>query len=395
MTYDLCVIGGGIVGLATAYTLLQRQPGARLVLLEKEPGLARHQTGRNSGVIHAGVYYAPGSLKARLCRAGCDATKAFADAHGVPWRLTGKLIVATNDTELTRMETLHARAVQNDLTIDVLDAPALRRLEPQINGLGALLVQETGIVDYKAICDRLAGLIRDMGGEIRLGAQVTRLEEGASGVTITHGAQSLTAARVVVCGGLQADRLARMAGLDPDFRIIPFRGEYYRLPPHLNGIVNHLIYPVPDPDLPFLGVHLTMMIDGSITVGPNAVLGLAREGYGRADLSLRDVADMASFGGFWRLARRQIRTGAREMRDSLWKRGYLNQCRKYAPGLQLADLGPYPTGIRAQAVLRDGTMVQDFLFQSTERMLFVCNAPSPAATSALPISEMIADRMGL
>lgn len=393
MRYDICIIGGGIVGLATALKLLEREPGARLVVLEKEDRVACHQTGHNSGVIHAGVYYAPGSLKARLCRAGCDATKAFAEAHGVPWRLTGKMIVATDDDEALRLDALELRARQNALAVERLDARALRQREPNIAGVGALFVPETGIINYQAMCARMADLLRAQGAEIRLSTPVTSLRETDSAVFIQTPSGQVVADRLVVCGGLQSDRLARMAGLDPDFRIVPFRGEYYRLPTGLNGIVNHLIYPVPDPDLPFLGVHLTLMIDGSVTVGPNAVLGLAREGYAKAALSPRDMADYLGFAGFWKVMGRNLRSGAAEMRDSLWKPGYLRLCRKYAPGLRLADLRPCPAGIRAQAVLRDGTLVHDFIFRETGRALFVCNAPSPAATSALPIGAMIAGQL--
>jgi L-2-hydroxyglutarate oxidase len=393
MHYDFCVIGGGIVGLATALELQSRAPGARLVLLEKEPAVGRHQTGHNSGVIHAGVYYAPGSLKARLCRLGCDATKSFAAANGIPFRVPGKLIVATSEAELGRMQTLSQRAQQNGLTVDILDADELHCREPNIVGIGALFVHETGIVDYRAICARMAELLTAGGGHIRLAAAVTAITETAAAVEIRAAGDVIVAQRLVVCGGLQSDRLARMAGIETDFAIIPFRGEYFRLSTQLGAFVNHLIYPVPDPELPFLGVHLTPTIDGSVTVGPNAVLGFSRAGYSKASVSLRDLADLARFAGFWRVMRKNFRTGVREMRDSLWKRGYLERCRAYAPSLRLQDLKFWPAGIRAQAVLADGTLVEDFLFRQTERALFVCNAPSPAATSAQPIAQVVCDKL--
>ncbi|MFP5346477.1 MAG: L-2-hydroxyglutarate oxidase [Actinomycetes bacterium] len=393
MIYDFLVVGGGIVGVATARALLRRRPGSSLLLLEKEADLARHQTGHNSGVIHAGVYYAPGSLKARLCRAGERATKEFCTEHGIRFEVPGKLVVATSERELDRMRALRARAEANGLVVDVLDGPGLREREPHVTGLGALHVASTGIVDYRRVTRALADDVRALGGTLELDVRVDGLVETTSTVTVRGGGRDWRARRVVVCAGLQADRLACMGGVRTDFRIVPFRGEYYRLPPSRAGMVRHLIYPVPDPELPFLGVHLTPMVDGGITVGPNAVLGMAREGYRKGSFSAADVRDWVTFPGMWSLAGRNVRTGAEELRDSLLKRGYLARCRKYVPGLTLDDLQPEEAGIRAQAVLRDGTLVHDFLFEETGRMLHVCNAPSPAATSAIPIAEMITDRV--
>ncbi|MEZ5775110.1 MAG: L-2-hydroxyglutarate oxidase [Hyphomicrobiaceae bacterium] len=390
--YDFGIVGGGIVGLATALSLIELRPGARLVLIEKENRLAAHQTGHNSGVIHAGIYYQPGSLKAELCRKGAAATKEFCAAHGIRHEVCGKLIVATDDAELARMKALVGRASDNRIDIDVLDAAELRRLEPAITGKGAILVPSTGIADYPAICRVMGELVEKAGGEIVLGEAVTAIRETGDAVAIETSARRISARRLVCCGGLQSDRLARMAGLATDFRIVPFRGEYYRLPAHRNDVVRHLIYPVPDPALPFLGIHLTRMVDGGVTVGPNAVLGFAREGYGKGSLDIADA--LATFGhrGFWRLAAAHWRSGIVEMGNSLSRRRYLEACRKYCPDLTLADLQPEEAGIRAQAVTSDGTMVHDFLFAETARMLHVCNAPSPAATSALPIGRMIAER---
>ncbi|AIZ32300.1 L-2-hydroxyglutarate oxidase [Pseudomonas parafulva] len=393
MTHDYCIIGGGIVGLATAMALLEQRPGASLLLLDKEDQLGRHQTGHNSGVIHAGIYYAPGSLKAELCKRGAQATKDFCHEHGIAFEVCGKLLVASNDLEMQRMQALYQRSQQNGLKVERLDADALRHREPNIVGQGALFLDATGIVDYKEVCKAMARVIERAGGEVRLCTTVRAIQEHTDHVTITSDANTWRARQLVACAGLQSDRLARLAGVSIDHQIIPFRGEYYRLPPSKNGIVNHLIYPIPDPDLPFLGVHLTRMIDGSVTVGPNAVLGLGRENYRKGSVNWRDVAEYARFPGFWKTLWNNLGSGTTEMKNSLFKRGYLEQCRKYCPSLEIDDLLPHEAGIRAQAVMRDGTLVHDFLFAETPRMVHVCNAPSPAATSAIPIGQMIAQRI--
>ncbi|HGY9626723.1 L-2-hydroxyglutarate oxidase [Pseudomonas juntendi] len=393
MTYDYCIIGGGIVGLATAMALLEQRPGASLLILEKETSLGRHQTGHNSGVIHAGIYYAPGSLKADLCKRGAQATKDFCTEHGIAFEVCGKLLVASNDLEMQRMQALHERSRQNGLKVERLDATELKRREPNIVGKGALFLDATGIVDYKQVCDAMARVIQKAGGEVRLATTVRAIKEHGEHVEVSSDGQSWRTRQLVACAGLQSDRLARLAGVKIDHQIIPFRGEYYRLPPSKNQIVNHLIYPIPDPDLPFLGVHLTRMIDGSVTVGPNAVLGLGRENYRKFSVNWRDVAEYARFPGFWKTLWNNLGSGTTEMKNSLFKRGYLEQCRKYCPQLEVQDLLPYEAGIRAQAVMRDGTLVHDFLFAETPRMVHVCNAPSPAATSAIPIGQMIAERI--
>ncbi len=400
-SYDFAVIGGGIVGVATALTLVQRRPGASLILLEKEDALATHQTGHNSGVLHAGVYYQPGSLKARLCADGARRTRQFCDEHGIHYRDTGKLIVATGDSEVTRLDALHERAGANGLSLERLDAAELRRREPNVTGVAALFSPTSGIVDYAEVCRVMAGLVSAAGGSIHTGARVVGITESLSEVRIDvalaadpeQGSQRVYAKQVVVCGGIQADRLARRAGIDVDFQMVPFRGEYYRLPESKSEIVNTLIYPVPDPSLPFLGVHLTPMVDGGLTVGPNAVLGWSREGYRKLSIDRVDASEFLRFPGFWRLAKGLARTGMAEQRDSLYKPGYLHRVRRYCPSLQMSDLRPEPAGIRAQAVRRDGTMVDDFLIRASDRTLHVCNAPSPAATSALPISDLIVDRL--
>ncbi|PXX65652.1 L-2-hydroxyglutarate oxidase [Nocardia tenerifensis] len=392
-TYDFCVIGGGIVGVATAHRILRRHPGATLVLLEKAGALATHQTGHNSGVIHSGIYYPPDSLKARLCRRGARWTKEFAAAQGIPFEVCGKLLVATDAAEHRRMLALHERSVTNGVQVELLDAAELRRREPRVSGVGALFVPDTGIVDYTAITTALADEVRAAGGRLVFDAEVTSLAESDASVTAAGPAGSWTARTLVVCAGLQADRLARMAGLRNDFRIVPFRGEYYQLPPERAGLVRTLIYPIPDPALPFLGVHLSPTIDGALTVGPNAVLGLSREGYRKGSVDLADARAILGFPGVHRVALANVRTGVRELRNSLFKRGYLAECRRYCPELTLADLRPREAGIRAQAVLRDGTLVHDFMIERTPRSVHVLNAPSPAATSAMPIAEYIVDQL--
>ncbi len=391
--YDFCVVGAGIVGLATAMRLLELRPGSSVVVLEKESGVGLHQTGHNSGVIHAGVYYAPGSLKATLCRAGAKATKAFAEKHGVPYEVCGKLLVATSPEEMVRMEALKGRCADNGIDVTRLSRDELADREPAIAGLGALHVPSSGIIDYRRLCDAMVSVIIEAGGELRLNTSVEGIREDGNRVEVISAKDTINARRLVVCGGLQSDRLARMAGLDTDFQIVPFRGEYFSLPPEHASRIRHLIYPIPDPDLPFLGIHLTRMIDGSVTVGPNAVLGFSREGYRKLSFSAGDITDMVAFPGFWRVLATNWRSGVREMRNSLWRAGYLEECKKYYPDLKKADLKPHPAGIRAQAVRRDGTLVHDFLFASTDRTLHVCNAPSPAATSAIPIARMIADQI--
>ena len=399
---DVVVVGGGIVGLATASEILRRRPGADVLVVEKESEVAQHQTGHNSGVIHAGVYYAPGSLKARFCREGAAETRDFCTEHSIPFSDTGKLGGATAAGGVTRRGARPERARANGLALTPLSGDELREREPHVAGLAALHVHASGITDYPAVCRALASRVSAAGGEVRTSTTVVSIAEGTDRVRLElDGARSTTsesARQLVVCGGLQADRLAAMSGLNsgPEaFRIVPFRGEYFRLPEPRNDIVSSLIYPVPDPDLPFLGVHLTRMVDGGVTVGPNAVLGLSREGYRKGSVDLRDVVDLARFPGTWQVARSHWRTGLAEQRDSWRRRGYLRLVQRYCPELTLDDLLPEPAGIRAQAVLRDGTLVQDFLVRRTDRTVHVCNAPSPAATSAFPIARHVVDLAGV
>lgn len=395
--YDYVIIGGGIVGLSTAWQLQARYPEKKVLLIEKESSYARHQTGHNSGVIHAGVYYAPGSLKAQFCKEGVAATMAFCDKHGIKYEQCGKLLVATNDLEFERMKALYERCQQNELTVEWLDADALKAREPNIVGVGALFVPTTGIVSYTEVCHKMAEEFLALGGTVKLSHAVTAIEETVDSVTVhtLHEGQAVafSADFLIACAGLFADRVAKMMDIDIDFQIVPYRGEYYQLPAKHNQIVNHLIYPIPDPDLPFLGVHLTRMIDGSVTVGPNAVQGFKREGYGRVNFSWADTWQMLCFSGFWRVTMKHFGSGIKETLDSWFKSGYLKRVQKYCPSVTLSDLKPYPAGIRAQAVLADGTLVHDFLFAKSQRSLHVCNAPSPAATSAIPIGRYICEKV--
>jgi len=397
MTYDYIIIGGGIVGISAAWQLKQRFPKKKILLLEKEPAYSKHQTGHNSGVIHAGVYYAPGSLKSKFCKAGVAATMAFCDKNNVPYERCGKLLVATNELEMERMHALFERCQRNEIDVELLGAEQLKSREPNIVGLGGIFVKETAIVDFQQITIKMADRFVEMGGDARLNHKVEALSESADDVTVValhKGKKNSFKTRfLITCTGLMADRTIRMLGIPTDFRIIPFRGEYYQLAAKYNNIVNHLIYPIPDPDLPFLGVHLTRMVDGSVTVGPNAVLGWKREGYGWINVNIWDIWDMVTFGGFWRVLKSHIKNGLLETKNSLWKPGYLKLVQKYCPQLQVSDLKPYPSGVRAQAVMKDGSMVHDFLFAESPRSLHVCNAPSPAATSAIPIGGYICDKV--
>ena len=393
MIYDFIIIGGGIVGISTAWQLKQRYPDQHILVLEKEPHLAWHQTGHNSGVIHAGVYYQPGSLKAKFCIKGAVQTFAFCREYDLPYEQCGKLLVSTNPLEDERMRALEKQCRQNGIDSRRLSESELRKREPAINGGGALFIPATGITDYRKITAKMVQLFMELGGKVRSGAEVMAIRERRDVVDIFFGADTVKGRYVVACGGLMADRLARMMKIDIDFRIIPFRGEYYQLPEKHKHIIKHLIYPIPDPGLPFLGVHLTRMIDGSVTVGPNAVLGWKREGYGQVNLDLGDIREMFLFPGFWKVITANLIFGMGEFRDSFYLPGYLKRVQKYCPQLKRSDLKPYPAGIRAQAVLKDGSLAHDFLFAESPRSLHVCNAPSPAATSAMPIGAYLCQKV--
>ena len=328
MHYDFTIVGAGIVGAAASLELVRRRPGARVLLVEKEASSARHQSGHNSGVVHAGVYYEPGSLKARFCREGVRDTREFCRENGIPFRTTGKLIVATGEAELGRLEALYDRCRLNGLSPRGIDREELRELEPNVAGIRAIRVAESAITDYPAIVGSMVDQFTARGGDTRFGAAVEAIRENTDQVRLRLGGERVKTGRLLVCGGLMADRLARMQGLAIDWRTVPFRGEYFRLAPEWNDVVNHLVYPVPDPALPFLGVHLTPQVDGSVTVGPNAVPGWKREGYGKFAFSLRDTAEMLRFPGWWKLTGRHAGTGLRELWHSAWKRGYLGRGRR-------------------------------------------------------------------
>ena len=390
--YDFIIVGGGIVGVSTALTLIKQNPSKKILLLEKEKSFAHHQTGHNSGVIHAGVYYEPGSLKAEFCREGLKETIAFCNTHGIPYEQCGKLLVATNDIELQRMDKLFERCKANNIEAEILNQEKLHEIEPNVFGIGAILVKSTGIVDYKLITKKMSEQFESLGGEFLLNSKVTNLDENKERIQVITSNETLNSKYLICCAGLMADRVAKLLDIKINFQIIPFRGEYFRLKEKHNSLVKHLIYPVPDPNLPFLGVHLTKMIDGTITVGPNAVLGFKREGYGMFNFSLRDTIQFLSFKGFYKVVKKNLKSGVCEMKNSIFKRGYLKEVQKYNPQIKLNDLVPYPAGIRAQAVLEDGTLVHDFLFAESERSIHVCNAPSPAATSAIPIGKYITEK---
>ena len=390
--YDYIVVGGGIVGASTALSLITKHPKKQVLLVEKEKSFASHQTGHNSGVIHAGVYYEPGSLKAEFCREGLKETIKFCSLHQIPFHQCGKLLVATNDVELKRMDELYERCKSNDIGVEVLDQNKLNEIEPNVFGIGALLVKSTGIVNYKLITEKMTEQFESLGGEFLLNTKIINLQEDEHRIQVTTPNETFNSRYLVCCAGLMADRIAKLLKIKINFQIVPFRGEYFKLPEKHNNLVKHLIYPIPDPSLPFLGVHLTKMIDGSITVGPNAVLGFKREGYSQFNFSIKDTLQLLSFKGFHKVLTKNFKSGLYEMKNSIFKRGYLKEVQKYSPLIKLNDLQSYPAGIRAQAVLDDGTLVHDFLFAESKRSIHVCNAPSPAATSAIPIGRYITDK---
>ena len=386
---DVLVIGGGIVGLSTAYAITRAAPGTRVTVLEKEPGPARHQTGRNSGVIHSGVYYRPGSLKARFAVRGAAEMVKFCAEYGIAHAVTGKLIVATERDELPRLHALVQRGRENGLQVRELGAAQIGEYEPEVRGLAAIHVGTTGVCDFVGVARQLA---RASGAEIRYGARVVRVDRRPErGVAVLTAAGDVVRGRVLVnCAGLYCDEVARLTGDEPGVRIVPFRGEYYELArPEL---VRGLVYPVPDPAFPFLGVHLTRGIDGGVHIGPNAVPALAREGYGWGVVRPGEVAGTVAWPGSWVMARRHWRYGAGELRRSVSRRAFLTAVRRLLPAVEEADLVRAPAGVRAQAVLRDGTLVDDFLIREGSRAVHVLNAPSPAATASLPIGREIGRR---
>lgn len=391
---DAVVVGAGIVGLATARELLRRRPWSRVIVLERESRIAAHQTSHNSGVIHAGVYYEPGSLKARLCTEGARELYEYCEQHEIDHRRCGKLIVATRPAELERLDELQRRAAANGVSARRITGSAITQVEPECTGLGALHVRDTGIVDFAVVAAALAKDIEEAGGAVVTGCAVLGSRRGSGRIRIQHERGELDAARAIFCAGAWADRLAVLAGADPDPRIVPFRGAYAELLPERAHLVRTMIYPVPDPQLPFLGVHLTRGIDGVVRAGPTALLALARDGYALTRLRPADAAASLTWPGTWRLARRWWRTGAHELRLAAGRGALASEVARFVPGIRARDLRPAGAGVRAQAVARDGRLVDDFAVSVDDAALHVRNAPSPAATSALALARLIADRAG-
>ncbi len=391
----IAVVGGGILGLATARLLATSRPGDEVVVLEKEDTLARHQTGHNSGVVHAGLYYAPGSLKARLCTRGRELMKEFCDERGVAYDECGKVVVATRQDEVDPLRRLHERATTNGVPgLRWLQAAELAEVEPHVSGVAGLHSPHTAIVDFVAVAGAMAEDLRTAGGEIRTGAAVARVAAAGPRPRVElHTGETLEADRVIVCAGLQSDRLARASGQDAEPRIVPFRGEYFALAPPRAHLVRGLIYPVPDPTLPFLGVHLTRRFDGSVWLGPNAVLATALEGYRRSEVVWRELFETLAWPGTRRMVRRHWRAGAGELYRSARKRAFIAELQRYVPELSEDDAVPARAGVRAQAVDRDGSLVDDFRLGVSDHVVWVRNAPSPAATSSLAIAEELVSRL--
>ncbi|BAU41545.1 L-2-hydroxyglutarate oxidase [Leptolyngbya sp. O-77] len=391
--YDFAIIGGGIVGLSTAMALGRRYPDAKIVLFEKESRWAFHQTGNNSGVIHSGVYYKPGSFKAKFCRDGCQSMVAFCREHDIPHEVCGKVIVATEEHELPLLENLYQRGLQNGIQVARITAEEVREIEPHVNCLAGVRVFSTGIADYKQVCQKYAEIVRSQGGELYLNTKVERIVDRPNSKVVETTNGTFEARLVVNCAGLHSDRVAKMGGVDPEAKIVPFRGEYYELTPEKRYLVKGLIYPVPNPDFPFLGVHFTRMIDGSVHAGPNAVLSLKREGYKKTDFDLKDFAEVMTYPGFWKLAAKHADEGIQEIIRSFSKAAFVRSLQRLIPEVQSEDLVPTHAGVRAQALMNDGKLVDDFLIVKGQNSIHVCNAPSPAATSSLEIGKAVTEQI--
>jgi L-2-hydroxyglutarate oxidase len=391
--FDVAVVGGGIVGLSVGMALVERTPGSRIVVIEKEDRWAAHQSGHNSGVIHSGIYHKPGSYKARFAIEGNRLIPEFCRQHGIAHDVCGKIIVATEERELPFLEALMQRGVAHGLLINRIGPEEIREKEPHCVGLAGIEVKNTGITDYKKIAAVFAAIIQDRGGTLKLDCKAARFIRRPDCITIETGSQEFRARFLVNCAGLHSDRVARMDQVDPHARIIPFRGEYYELKPEKRFLINNLIYPVPNPAFPFLGVHFTRMTDGAIHCGPNAVLALKREGYTWYDISLADVWDTLSYGGFWKLTSNNLGEGLKELYRSLCKRAFTRSLQRLVPEIREGDLIPAQAGVRAQALTPEGTLVDDFLIVHGERSVHVCNAPSPAATASIPIGRAVAEQL--
>ena len=393
--YDFAIIGGGIVGLATGMALVEKYPHARLVVLEKESSLAYHQTGHNSGVIHSGIYYKPGSLKAKLCREGSRSIVEFCQKYNIAHEVCGKVIVATQEKELPLLENLYQRGLENNLKVAKITAEQVKEIEPYVTCLAGIQVFTTGIVDYKQVCQKYGELIQSQGGEICLGTKVEKILATDNSQILETNKGNFETKFTINCAGLYSDRIAQLGNANPEAKIIPFRGEYYELVPEKRYLVKGLIYPVPNPAFPFLGVHFTRMIDGSVHAGPNAVLSLKREGYKKTDFDLRDFSEIITYPGLWKLAAKYADEGIQEIIRSFSKAAFVRSLQQLIPEVQAEDVVPAGAGVRAQALMNDGKLVDDFLIVEGKNNLHVCNAPSPAATSSIEIGRAIAQKVSL
>ncbi len=393
MKTDICIIGGGIVGLATAYLISKKHPDQKIVLVEKEKSLATHQTGHNSGVLHSGIYYKPGSLKAKNCRLGKKAMESFCSEQGIQHEICGKIIISLNEEEIPRMEKIYQRGQENGVNCKIISREELLEIEPHAAGIKAIHVPECGIVNYKQVCERLGEIIKEKDAILLLGQEVQKIDPSSEKVDIHTQNQTISAAYVVNCAGLHSDRVTKIGGNQAPAKIIPFKGEYYELSESSKHLCKNLIYPVPDPQFPFLGVHFTRMIDGSVECGPNAVLALGREAYGKLDLNFKDLFESVSYLGFQKMALKHWKMGCGEIWRSYNKGAFVKALKRLIPEIEAKHLIPAPAGIRAQAVSPDGAMVDDFLIQENKRIINVCNAPSPAATASLNIGSTIVKKL--
>ncbi|AFY41948.1 FAD dependent oxidoreductase [Nostoc sp. PCC 7107] len=391
--YDFAIVGGGIVGLSTAMSLGKRYPQARILVLEKESNWAFHQTGNNSGVIHSGIYYKPGSFKAKFCRDGSRSMVEFCQEHEIDHEICGKVIVATDEQEIPRLENLYKRGLENGLPVQKISPEEVKEIEPHVSCVAGIRVFSTGIVNYKQVCLKYAQLIQQQGGDLRLNTKVLKIATSGKNQVLETNQGKFETKFVINCAGLHSDRIAKLGGVEPNAKIVPFRGEYYELTPEKRYLVKTLIYPVPNPDFPFLGVHFTKMIDGTVHAGPNAVLSLKREGYKKTDFDLKDFAEVMTYPGFWKLAAKHADEGIQEIIRSFSKAAFVKSLQKLIPEVQAEDLVPTHAGVRAQALMDDGKLVDDFLIIPGQNSIHVCNAPSPAATSSLEIGKAIASQV--
>ncbi|WP_377891041.1 L-2-hydroxyglutarate oxidase [Alkalihalobacillus sp. R86527] len=391
--YDYLVIGGGIVGLSTALSLHKKYPEAKMAVVEKENNWASHQTGRNSGVIHSGIYYKPGSMKAALAKKGSQSMVHFCREYGIAHDVCGKVIVAVDDTEKENLSKLYERGLQNDLDVSRLSRDELLEIEPYVNGVEGIRVPSTGIVDYKEVTQKLADILENRGVDLLSSTKVTNIEEEEQEVVVDTTRGTFKTRFLVNCAGLHSDRMAKLAGMYTDVKIVPFRGEYFEIKKEKSYLVNNLIYPVPNPEFPFLGVHLTRMMSGGIHAGPNAVLSLKREGYSKLSFNMKDTVDVLTFEGFWKMAASNMKEGVKEMKRSFHKKSFVKSLQRLVPDIQEEDVVPTHSGVRAQALLKDGKLVDDFFVFPGKRSIHVCNAPSPAATASLEIGKVIADKV--